>query len=297
MVRIQVAEDSRTQAVEIEFILQDAGYEVSVAENGLKALEAIRESPPDVLLTDLHMPEMTGLELITVMRKEFPEVPVVMMTADGTEDIAAESLRAGASSYIPKRMLNRDLLPTLNDISAMIDSRRNRDLVTSTVVSSDVTYQLTNDHGLANALIGRLEEQLNELQIADKTGVFRMALGIKEAIMNAIDHGNLELDSKLREGDAFENYRQLGNERMEQEPYASRRVMVRASVTDEEIRYVIRDDGPGFDPSTLPDPTDPENLLRPHGRGLMLIQNFMDYVSHNDRGNEITMVKLRSQED
>lgn len=297
MTRIQVVEDSATQAAEIGFLLEEAGYEVAVATNGLVALEAIRQTTPDMILTDLHMPEMTGLELIEAVRKEFPEVPVIMMTADGTEEIAAQALSAGASSYIQKRTLDRDLLPTLKDISDMLQARKTRDRLASTIVSSDVAYRLPNDYELANALVGRLEEQLNELGVADKTGVFRIALGLKEALINAIDHGNLELNSELRELDSRVSYHALGAERSTQEPYASRRVTLRATVTDEEIRYVINDEGPGFDPSTLPDPRDPENLLRPHGRGLMLIQNFMDSVTHNSTGNEITLVKRRTVPD
>ena len=57
------------------------------------------------------------------------------------------------------------------------------------------------------------------------------------------------------------------------------------------VTYAIRDEGPGFDPSTLPDPTDPANLERVSGRGLLLIHAFMDEVRHNPTGNEITMVK------
>lgn len=294
MTRIQVVEDSPTQAAEIEFLLKDAGYEVSVARNGVAALEAIRQLTPDMILTDLHMPEMNGLQLIEAVRKEFPEVPVVMMTADGTEEIAAQALNAGASSYILKRMLDRDLLPTLEEISDMLRARLTRDRLSGTIVSSDVAYRLPNDHELATALVGRLEEQLNELGVADKTGVFRIALGLKEALINAIDHGNLELNSNLREDGSQTSYRTLGTERSTQEPYASRRVTLRATITDDEIRYVINDEGPGYDPSTLPDPRDPENLLRPHGRGLMLIQNFMDSVTHNAKGNEITLVKRRT---
>ncbi|HEY1379785.1 MAG TPA: ATP-binding protein [Gemmataceae bacterium] len=55
----------------------------------------------------------------------------------------------------------------------------------------------------------------------------------------------------------------------------------------------MRDEGPGFDPATLPDPLDPANLERASGRGLLLIRTFMTEVRHNDRGNEITLV-LRS---
>jgi CheY-like chemotaxis protein len=221
MTRIQVAEDSPTQAAEIEFLLDEAGYEVAVARNGRDALEAIRETTPDLVLTDLHMPEMTGLELIKAVRWEFPEVPVIMLTADGTEEIAAQALNAGASSDILKQRLDRDLLPTLRDISDMLKTRRARDRVSSTIVSSDVAYRLPNDHELATVLIGRLEEQLNELGVADQTGVFQIALGLKEALINAIDHGNLELNSNMREDDSPANYRALGSERSAQEPYAS----------------------------------------------------------------------------
>ncbi len=59
--------------------------------------------------------------------------------------------------------------------------------------------------------------------------------------------------------------------------------------------FVVRDEGQGFDPALLPDPTDPVNLERVSGRGLLLIQTFMDRVEHNARGNEITMVKFRAK--
>jgi anti-sigma regulatory factor (Ser/Thr protein kinase) len=60
-----------------------------------------------------------------------------------------------------------------------------------------------------------------------------------------------------------------------------------------EAVFVVRDEGPGFDPTSLPDPTDPINLERVSGRGLLLIQTFMDHVEHNETGNQITMIKRR----
>jgi anti-sigma regulatory factor (Ser/Thr protein kinase) len=112
--------------------------------------------------------------------------------------------------------------------------------------------------------------------------------------VNAIHHGNLEISSSLRESDE-RTYYNLAEERRHQEPYVDRRVHVFAKETNREAMYVIRDEGPGFDPRTLPDPTDPTNIEKVSGRGILLIRTFMDEVNHNKTGNEITMIKRRDR--
>src|SRR5437764_11543745 len=113
MTRILVVEDSRTQAQEIRFLLEDAGFEVDVAGDGREALDLLGRGLPDAILTDLDMPRMNGLELVEAVRRDHPGVPVILMTALGSEDIAAQALQKGAASYVPKRNLTRDILPTL----------------------------------------------------------------------------------------------------------------------------------------------------------------------------------------
>ena len=76
-------------------------------------------------------------------------------------------------------------------------------------------------------------------------------------------------------------------------PWCERRIRVSVRLTKEEVEVVIRDEGPGFDPSKLPDPTDPENLDRPCGRGVMLMRAFMDDVQYNAVGNEVTLLRKR----
>ena len=63
--------------------------------------------------------------------------------------------------------------------------------------------------------------------------------------------------------------------------------------TRDEVTVIIRDEGPGFDPNSIPDPTDPANLENVSGRGLLLINAFMDEVTHNEVGNQITMIKRK----
>jgi anti-sigma regulatory factor (Ser/Thr protein kinase) len=132
------------------------------------------------------------------------------------------------------------------------------------------------------------------LDLCDETAMTRVCIALEEALLNAIFHGNLQLSSDLRQ-DGEEPYYRLAEERRGMAPFRDRRVFFTARLARAEVSVTIRDEGPGFDPSTLPDPTDPANLGRIGGRGLLLIRTFMDSVTHNQAGNEVTLVK-RSKE-
>jgi serine/threonine-protein kinase RsbW len=97
--------------------------------------------------------------------------------------------------------------------------------------------------------------------------VFAIHLAVEEALMNAIKHGNCHDATKM--------------------------VSVKAEANDQQFRIQIADEGTGFQPSAVPDPTLDENLDSPSGRGLMLMRSFMTHVEYNASGNQVTMVKQR----
>jgi CheY-like chemotaxis protein/anti-sigma regulatory factor (Ser/Thr protein kinase) len=294
MVTVLVAEDSPTQALEIKALLEDGGYQTEMAANGLKALEIIARAPPDIVLTDLVMPEMNGLELVEAIRRDFPAVPVILMTAHGSEEIASRALQQGAACYVPKAKLEEDIFTTLERILAVTKPERHRMHALESLAQTEYKFILHNDPELIPPIVGHLEELLGWLRLCDKTESMRVAVALQEALVNAIDHGNLEVSSELRQQDE-QNYCALVAERRRQPPYRDRRVYLAAKLSPAEVVYHIRDEGPGFDPSTLPDPADPANLERIGGRGLMLIRTFMDKVFHNQSGNEITLIKHREK--
>ena len=119
-------------------------------------------------------------------------------------------------------------------------------------------------------------------------------MALDEALNNAICHGNLELDSDIKDSETESNYLNTLKERKDCEPFCGRRVRIQADFTDVQIRFCIEDEGPGFNPNSIPDPTCTENILKTSGRGLLLIRTFMDEVEHNLRGNEIIMIKRKS---
>jgi anti-sigma regulatory factor (Ser/Thr protein kinase) len=140
--------------------------------------------------------------------------------------------------------------------------------------------------------VGRLQRQLQHKGLFNDNVLLRVSMALREALVNAIEHGNLEVSSSLREADD-DSYVQELRRRREINPYRDRRVKLFARETRDDVTYVIRDEGPGFDVASLPDPTDPENLEKASGRGLLLIRAFMDEVLHNPTGNEITLIKRR----
>jgi CheY-like chemotaxis protein len=268
------------------------------AEDGKQALDVIGRQAPDLVLTDLLMPEMDGLELTKEIRSQYPLVPVILMTAFGSEDIAIQALQRGAASYVPKKKLAQELAETVTSVLSVSKAGRNQQRLLECLTQTDSHFLLENDASLVPPLLGYLQDNLTRMNLCDEIGKIRVSVALQEALINAIYHGNLEVSSSLRETDD-KLYMELIEERRKQKPYRTRRVEVIARETPvaretpAEAVYIIRDEGPGFDPSRLPDPTDPSNLERVTGRGLLLIRTFMDQVHHNDRGNEITMIKRR----
>lgn len=111
-------------------------------------------------------------------------------------------------------------------------------------------------------------DHLSKLAGFDDEQQYRVNLSVRECLANAIEHGNKFADDKI--------------------------VAVRFALTIEKLHITIRDQGAGFDPASLPDPLDPQNLLSPAGRGILYMRSFMDEVEliqHPAGGMQITLVK------
>lgn len=272
---------------------------VDYAKNGAEALESMAKRQPDVVLTDLQMPEMDGLELVGVVRSKYPLVPVILMTAHGSEEIAVQALQRGASSYVPKSKLAAELDDVVEAVLAVARADRHHERLIECLAQSESTFVLENDSRLIHPLVDHLQQIVTGMRFCDETGRIRIGIALEEALLNALYHGNLEITSEqLREERS--NMVSAGpsnivDTRRVQEPYQKRRIEVKVRITPSEARFVIRDEGPGFNPNDVPDPTDPANLERESGRGLLLMRTFMDDVHYNGVGNEVTMVKRRER--
>lgn len=100
--RVLVVDDDDEMRALLRRTLEFDGYEVSERDRGTHVLEALRGAPFDLIILDKEMPGLTGLDLLPLLRREFPQVPVVLVTAFGGRQIAASALRLGAASYLEK---------------------------------------------------------------------------------------------------------------------------------------------------------------------------------------------------
>ena len=268
---------------------KDESVEVVFAENGAEALTQMELHVPDIVVTDLQMPEINGLELVTEIRQKYPLTPVILMTAAGSEAIAREAIERGAASYVPKEFLAPDLLDTVQRVLTTANDDRLQLRLQNRLTG--ISWSLDNDPALVSGLVAQIRIMMQKRRICSDADLMRLSTAVDEALLNALYHGNLEVDSALKEQND-KAFHKLADERRRESPWRDRRITVTVQF-DDGVRIVIRDDGSGFDPDSLPDPTDPETLIKASGRGLLLMRAFMDEVTYNDAGNEVTLVKNR----
>jgi anti-sigma regulatory factor (Ser/Thr protein kinase) len=128
------------------------------------------------------------------------------------------------------------------------------------------------------------------MPLGDETERLRVGIALGEAINNAYYHGNMEVSTEASFRDR-KSYESLARQRSIESPYCDRKIHVRVRISRTEARFVIRDEGSGFEVSQfqLSDPSLPTE--QSYGRGIVLMRSIMDEVSYNATGNEVTLVK------
>ncbi|MCA9108746.1 MAG: ATP-binding protein [Planctomycetaceae bacterium] len=266
------------------------------ATTGNEGRAAFQEKSVDLVIIDLSSAGPHGEELFEWIRDDQSRVPVIVLTADDIDDAGrVQALVMGAACYVPQSFVARDLVVTVERILGLSGCRRSHPQLMESLVTTETSYRIEdNDLSRINVLIGHLVDTANEFRVITSKNRVQISVALEEAITNGIVHGNLEVPSKLKDHDPAAFY-QLIDQRRCMEPFSGRRLFVGGVFEPGFCRFSILDEGKGFDPAQVDDPTDPEHLNRPHGRGLFLIRAFMDEVEFNEIGNEILLTKRVAQ--
>lgn len=168
---VLVVDDSQVDQRRVGGLLpKDLDWLVEYANNGREAIEYMELSVPDVVITDMMMPEMDGIELVSRIRVEFPEVPVILITAHGSEQLAVEALEQGATSYVPKDQMSTKLRETVEQVLALARADRTYSRLIECLARTQYEFSLDNDPTLIPPLVDLVQQMLAGMRCCNASG-------------------------------------------------------------------------------------------------------------------------------
>jgi len=290
MKKILIIDDEKPVRDVLNIALTEEGYKTFEALDGRQGIELFKSSEPDIVITDVMMPGIDGIEVTKRIKSHRDDIDVIIMSGFGTEELVINALRAGASNYLKKPIMFDELFKILDELIFRRENRKRFEIAKDIVLREQKEIVLENE---VSNVWGAVNQILfNVHAVADPSTIEGMSIGLYELIINAIEHGNLGITYEEKSNALQKNgYRVLLEQRRENADHEGKHVTIRCEYSQNELSIEIRDQGEGFDLSNLPDIHDPETMMSDHGRGILLATLFYDSIEYTDPGNCVKIVK------
>lgn len=266
MATVLVVDDSAfDRHLASQVLVQEEGIEVETADGGTAALDRLAQGGVDLVVTDLQMPLINGIQLVMNIREDFSDIPVILMTGEGSELIAMEALTHGAVNYVPKKMMNEWLPKTVHEALAAQKTERSHEAVLDLATFAEMHFTIrkqteNQNREVIESVVKNLEQTASGILTCSRSQIVRLGVAIKEALEHSLAV-NPEIEFEY-------------------------------SLTPEQCKVTLRTRADGrmiFDPSELPESS--ENTLDTvEGRGFLLIKSHLDDVLFDETGQEVVMV-------
>jgi len=269
------------------------GFEPIEAADGESAVELYRITKPACVVSDVVMPKMDGIDLLTKIRKIDPQAVIILMTGFGNEEVLLQALRGGAANFFKKPFNFQELLDCIKSIvkhKAEIDESN---FFSPALVEETKYFEIETQSANIFPVINQISIHLRN--IFPESEIINLKIGIEEMLANAVEHGNLRI-SYEEKNRAIEQGR-LGlliQERIRENNNGSKKIFVQSTLTQNSLQVIVTDEGEGFNWREIPDPRE-ANFLAYNGRGIFLTKIFYDSVVFNAKGNKVTIIKQKKK--
>jgi CheY-like chemotaxis protein/anti-sigma regulatory factor (Ser/Thr protein kinase) len=278
--RILIVDDDPDVHQLLTVALGTTGRYLECAFDGVEALTKFEAAPWDLVITDVFMPRMDGMELLARVRVLRPHTPVVVMTVDSTAEKIMTAIRDHAFSWFSKPFLEQDVRETVD--RALEDQRPEQDIEVLSASPRWLELRLRCDLDTAARALHFVREMDPGLPEQDRD---KVAMAFQEILFNAVEHGG-KSDPNLY-------------------------VTITYTRAEGALLFRVRDPGPGFSfarlkHSALSNPADSpaghtanreEAGMRPGGFGILLTQSLVDELIYNEKGNEALLIKYLPRPD
>ncbi|PCI27480.1 MAG: hypothetical protein COB67_08410 [SAR324 cluster bacterium] len=273
-------------------MLEDHIAEYIEAENGQEALDLLEQREVDLILTDIRMPVMDGMELIRKVRRDHLDIPIVVMSSFSDEKTILQALREGANNFLRKptniHEFERVILPILHNL----EQKKAHAFDAQSIRQLSGELSLNNEISLISGTVEYLLQPLQSGPFAPRMHSLKIAL--YETLINAIEHGNLEITQEEKEATLKNNrFNHLYQERFRNPVFRNRQILIRYEYQPHHVSFTIQDEGKGF--NWAAQANSPTSLFSKSGRGIALTRIYVDEMIYNEKGNQV-MLMLRDEE-
>lgn len=293
-IRILVCDDSISLVDGLVRILQVSGYEVDPAYNGHDALRKLSVKEYDLVVSDIEMPSMTGLELLEYVRHNYDKISFILMTGYLEQDYFIKAIQLGASDFIRKPIDTDHLLKSIqlqiNKKKEDVDFLSVSDKVSLLDIKLSLPSHMFRQVDFIQIFTKFFSQNLN----LGKTASNEMLLCMEEMLYNAFIHGTLRLNMQERTLN-YDEYRDLIYTKLKEQDIAAKKIHVRLSVnqTKQVIVFEVEDEGQGFDYKNWLSKLKTSDGVRldEYGRGISILFHLSDKVSFSKGGRLVRVEK------